>query len=104
MSLIIYAGNNNVVELTGLKNSITNAIDTGATVNVTIKDASGTEVSGDTWPKNMPHVSSGLYRVTLDYDLIIDTPSVITVVIDAIGSGGEVGHWEIPARAIVRNA
>ena len=53
MSLIIYAGNNNVVELTGLKNSITNAIDTGATVNVTIKDASGAEVSGDAWPKRV---------------------------------------------------
>jgi hypothetical protein len=44
----LYLDNSNVIELRDLKNSVTLSADTGATVQVTITDAAGAEVSGET--------------------------------------------------------
>ena len=104
MSLIIYIENNNVITLEGLTNSATDVVDTGATVTVTLKDSTGTDVVGQTWPASMSHVAAGTYRATLDSDLTLTNNRRYTAEIDAVGSGGEVGHWEICCTARVRTA
>jgi hypothetical protein len=100
----LYIGNSNVVELQTLTNSVTNVIDTGATVTVTLTDTDGTEVTGQAWPTSMPHASpDGTYRATLEDDLVlVDTKKYIAVV-DAIGTAGEVGHWEQKVIAATRD-
>jgi len=103
MSLTIWIDNNNVIEWQALTNSVTEAVDTGATMTVTIQDSSGTEVTGQTWPATMTHVSAGLYRATLDSDLVLTAGREYTAVLDVTGTGGEVGHKEIVATARVRN-
>lgn len=102
MSLTIYIDNHNVIELSGLKNSATNVIDTGATVEVTLKDENGNNVAGQTWPATMAHDSGGLYRATLDEDLDLTPLASYVAHVDATGSGGQVGHWEKAVTARTR--
>ena len=103
---ILYIDNNNVIELRSLTNGATSVVDTGATVTVTIQDTSGTEVPGQVWPATMSLVSespsTGKYRATLDYDLVLSANRKYVAVVNAVGSGGEVGHWEVPVVAKVR--
>ena len=99
MALTIFIANNNTIELAGLTNSATEVVDTAATVEVTLQDSSGVDVVGQTWPASMPHVAAGLYRATLDYDLVLTHNDSYVAVVDAVGTGGEVGHWELSARA-----
>ena len=106
---IIYLGNNHTITLAGLTNCQTGALDTGATVTVTIVDSSGTQVSSspDIWPLSMPLVSesptTATYRATLPADLVLAAKRSYVAVIDATGSGGQIGHWEYPIKAQVRS-
>lgn len=100
---VIYIDNSNVVELRSLTNSITSAVDTGATVSVTIVDSTGTAISGETWPVSMSHASSGTYRATLSSSLSLTANRAYRGVVTATGSGGEVGKWNCPIRALVRD-
>ena len=102
--MFIRIDNNNVIELQTLTNGITGAVDTGASVTVTLKDSSGTEVVGQSWPAAMNHDTGGTYRATLDDGLTLIATRSYTAIVDAVGTGGEVGHWEIPVQAITRNA
>jgi hypothetical protein len=98
----LYLDNSNVIELRDLKNSVTLSADTGATVQVTITDAAGAEVSGETWPVVMAHAASGTYRATLSDALAITANRKYLAVVEATGSGGEVGVWSCPVVADVR--
>lgn len=102
MPMTIYIDNNNVIKLLSVTNSITGAADTGATVTVTLKDSAGENVSGQTWPATMAHASGGTYRATLDADLVLQQNRKYTAHIGAIGSGGEIGHWELQLAAATR--
>jgi len=106
MTGIVYLLNNNVIELQGLTNSATSAVVVAATVTVTIKDRSGTAVTGQVWPAVMSIVAesplTGTYRATLDSDLALVASRSYIAVIDATGSGGQIGHWEYPLKAQVR--
>jgi len=94
--LTINLGSHNVVELRDLKNTVTGAIDTGATVSVTLKDSSGSVITG---PVSMTHDSAGLYRATLDHDISIVAGTTYTATVDAVGSGGEVRLWSVAVKA-----
>jgi len=101
--MFLYIDNNNVIELQDLTNSVTEVVDTGATVETTIKDSSGTAVTGQTWPAVMAHDATGTYRATLEADIALIPNRQYTAIVDAVGSGGEIGHWEIPVKSMVRN-
>ena len=64
-----YDGNTMVVQLgtpsAPLKDMITGAVQTGATVTVRVLTAAGVPVAGATWPLAMPHAGAGIYRVSL---------------------------------------
>jgi len=97
-ALILYDNNDNIIELRLLTNAITEVVDTGATVSVTLTDASGVQVSGQSWPATMSHVgdsstADGTYRATLDSDLVLSTKQGYKAIVNAVGSGGEVGQW-----------
>jgi hypothetical protein len=98
---IIYIDNNNLLTLTALTNCATGAVDTAATVTVTLKDRAGTNVTGQT---TMAHVSAGTYRVTLDSDLSLTPNREYVAHINATGTGGEIGHWELELKAMARSS
>jgi hypothetical protein len=98
----LYLDNSNVIELRSLTNSVTGVVDTGATVTVTIKDAAGTNVTGQTWPAAMSHASAGTYRATLDAAMSIEAGRRYVVIVNATGSGGEVGEWNCKVIAVDR--
>ena len=96
---ILRIGNSIVVELSGLTNSVTEAVDTGATMEVTLLDSAGAEVPGATWPMAMPHAGSGDYRATLPHTVELTDDAYYTALITATGSGGEVGDWRVNCKA-----
>jgi hypothetical protein len=103
MSVTIYTGNNaNVIEIRDVTNTVTTAVDTGATVSVTLTDKSGAEVAGATWPVNMPHVSAGLYRVTIPPPLTLVEDREYNVKVLLAGSAGEPGEINCTATATKR--
>lgn len=91
--LTLYVGNTNVIELQGLKNSVTGTTDTAATVEVTLKDGAGVEIAGQSWPASMVHDADGTYRATLEDDLSLRKGGRYFAYVTATGSGGEVGNW-----------
>ena len=93
MSNELYVGNNNVVETQALTNDVTDVVDTAATVTCTVYDGGGSEVSGESWPKAMPHDTGGTYRAILSENLGIVAGDLYTVVINVTGSSGEVAKW-----------
>ncbi len=91
--LTLWIDNNNVIELQDLTNSVTEVVDTGATVTVTLQDSSGVEVAGQSWPAAMAHDTGGTYRVTLDDDLTLIEGRTYKAIVHAVGTGSEIGHW-----------
>ena len=102
---LIYKDNENLIELDELKNSANDTFVNDATVAVTIKNAAGTTVSGETFPKTMTYVASsdGKYQAALS-DLMVLVPGQhYTAFITAI-SGALNASWEIPLRAATRTS
>lgn len=104
VSATLYPGNNNVVELKALTNSATGVADESASVGATVLDDEGNEVAGQVWPAAMTHIGDGTYRATLEADIELVVGDNYTVLVEATGSGGEAGEWQIPVKARVRNA
>ena len=100
---VLYRSNDHVLELRGLKNELTGAALNSATVTVTLVDATGAQVSGDTWPKTMSYVtsSSGNYRCTLGYALSLTEDARYTAQITANAGSGLRAYWEM--ECVARN-
>ena len=93
---VIFYGNDMVLELTDLTNEVTGVNANAATVTVSLTDANGIAVTGDTFPKVMTYVtgSNGVYRTGL-----LDTLSLIRgaryiAKISADAGAGLQGYWE----------
>jgi len=97
-------GNSNVIELRELTNSVTELVDEGASVSVTLYDWADDEVEGEVWPVLMGHDTGGLYRATLAPTLELTPNLPYYGVVVAEGSGGEIGRWRVPMRARVRTS
>lgn len=65
---IIFHGNDNLILVKGVYNNATSAYVNNATVNVTLKDANGTDLTGQTWPLVLSYIaaSNGDYQGTID--------------------------------------
>jgi hypothetical protein len=103
---IIYKDNDNLLQLSGLKNSSTDAFVNNATVTLTaIKDSAGNNVAGISWPLTMGYVaaSDGDYEVTVDKAVVISASHHYTAFIDAVASGLD-GHWELPLICKIRTS
>lgn len=100
---IIYIGNDNYVELSSLKNKATDAYINDAAVTATVKDQTGTDVTGQSWPVTMAYVSgsNGTYRGTLEDGLDLEHNDFYTTFFDVVGDG-LTGHWEVHTEAQIR--
>lgn len=92
---IIYILNDNVIELTGLQNAVDETYQNSATVTVTIKDATGTNVTGETWPLALAYVASsnGDYRANLTEALGLTDGARYTATITADAGASGLATW-----------
>lgn len=104
-AFIVLVENDNVVELFELRNPITGAFLNAATVDITITDSEGVEVTGETWPLTIPYVtgSNGIYRVILDKVLGFIAGQRYTAVINAAEAGLD-AKWTLDYLAKVRDS
>lgn len=103
---ILWIGNDNLVELQGFRAAADGAYLNGAAVTITLLDAAGEEVAGETWPKPMAYVtgSNGTYRATLASGLTLTEHANYTAVVSANGGSGKVGNWRLDVMARYRRA
>lgn len=96
MTCVVYVGNTNLIELTGLKSAAEGSYVNNADVTVTVKDKDSNEVSGQTWPATMNYVatSNGNYRGILEDDLALVDGTMYFAHIDADAGENRIGHWE----------
>lgn len=87
--LTAYLNSDNVLTLSGLIDSITSSYQNTATVEVTLTDINGNEVTGETWPLTMNYVSAsnGVYRATLVDTLSVSAGEYTATVTANIGAG-----------------
>lgn len=99
-----FIANTNVLDLIGLKDEIDGTFINDADVSVTIKDADGNEVTGQTWPATMTYVaaSDGNYRAFVSEEVEFVHRAKHTAIIDADGGENLVGHWEFVFRPLNR--
>ena len=92
---VVFFENDNLIELTSLKDEITDALISNATVTVTVEDESGTEIAGQTWPTTMTAIvgTAGGYRATLSKDIDFVSGTNYVAVIDVL-SAGTTAKWK----------
>ena len=102
----LYIGNDNIIELSSLRNVSTSpeTYINDATVTVTIYDANGDEVSGETWPLSLSYVSgsSGKYTATLADTLSLSVNKRYRIKLTADGGAGLKGEWHENVNAVRR--
>jgi hypothetical protein len=104
MSKILLRLNDNVLEILGLRNEITDAYINDATVTVTLTETDGTEIVGQSWPLSLPYVagSNGNYRVTLKDTLTLTDIDEVIATIDADGGADLKFHADDKFRVLDR--
>ena len=104
MASAVYISNDNLLEIANLRVASTGAFANSATVTVTVKDAAGSEVSGQTWPTTMDYVASsnGIYRAVLQDTMSLTESAKYTAEITATSSGSIKGFWSLPLTALKR--
>lgn len=102
--MFAYVANTNVLELIGLKSAIEDAYVNDATVSVTVKDSSGSNVSGQSWPTTMTYVtdSNGNYRAILKDVAVLQARKNYTAVVSVNAGSDRIGHWEFEFTAVTR--
>lgn len=86
----LFIDNDNLIKLSGLRDAANGIYLNGASVTVTLVDASTeAEVQGQTWPSTMEYVSSsnGDYQCTLEYDLVVSPQQLIIAKVVANAGG-----------------
>ena len=101
---VIFTSSDNIIEVRSLLNELTGANLNAATVTVTLKDSTGTNVPGDTWPKTMAYVtgSNGVYRATLGYALPLTADARYTATLVADAGAGLRRTWTM--ECVARNS
>lgn len=101
-----FVGNTNALELTGLKDEVTEAFINDAVVTATVKNAVGAEVAGQSWPLTLEYLSGsdGNYLGFLDAALELVAKAKYTAVIEADGGTDRIGHWEFPFKPTTRTS
>jgi hypothetical protein len=98
MACIVYVANTNVIELSGLKSAIEDEFIADADVTVTVKDAAGTAVDGQTWPLTLASIDGtepeGNYRGILKNTLELTAGETYYAHVDADAGADRIGHWE----------
>jgi hypothetical protein len=95
---ILYIGNNNIVDVTGLRDENSGAFVSDAHVSVALFDGAGLPVGGAQWPLDMPYLpdSNGVYRVTLPYTLELAEGGRYVARVVADAGDGLHAQWDMP--------
>lgn len=90
-------GNDTIFEVDRLKDELTGSFKNAATVTVTLVDADGAQVAGDTWPKTLDYVtgSSGVYRATLPYTLDLEENARYDAQVSVNAGAGLRAAWTV---------
>lgn len=98
MANIYYSGNDHLLDIVGLQNEAAGVYLNSATVTVTVKDSTGVEIAGETWPLSASYVSgsNGDYRATLADTLTVVAGARYVAEVDADGGVGLKGFWRFP--------
>ena len=98
-----FVANTNNLDLIGLKNAATGQFINDANVTVTVKDAAGVEVSGETWPIPMDYVvaSNGNYRGVMSHTIALLPGKTYTAEI-SVDADESIAFWAYDFRAINR--
>lgn len=99
MTCVVYVANTNLIELSGLKSVIEDEFIADADVTVTVKDAGGNEIDGQTWPTTMVSTDTtdsveGNYRGILKDTVEFVAGDTYYAHIDADAGADRIGHWE----------
>ncbi|MDG4903209.1 hypothetical protein P9279_22115 [Mesorhizobium sp. WSM4962] len=98
MTCIVYVANTNIIELVGLKSEVEDEFIADADVTVTVKDADGEEVAGQTWPLTLASIDGtepeGNYRGILKDTLELTAGQTYYAHVDADAGSDRIGHWE----------
>lgn len=102
--LTLYVGSDMLLEVEGLSDDVTGASVNNASVSVTLYDAAGSEVGGETWPKAMPYVpnTDALYRATMPDTLGLTANERYRAHVVADGGPGRCATWELDLLAKTR--
>lgn len=110
MTTTLFVLNDNLLEIVNLKDgtddsTITGTVvsDAGGSVTVTLVDADGVEVSGETWPLALSHVANGLWRATLSDTLSLTRNAFYVAQITVNAGAGKQGYWEVVCPAETRS-
>ncbi len=101
-AVIFNPDNPNVLQWGPVTNNVTGSVVTTADVDVTILNAQGSEVGGQTWPATMAHVAAGLYRVVLESDIEIVPHRPLTAHIVATVSSEPMADIRVPVKVLTR--
>jgi hypothetical protein len=100
---IVFVANDNLFVLSGVALASDGSAINDAVVVMTIKDSSGTDVTGVTWPVVMAFTGTdGQYSATIEEEAGFVDDAGYTAFVDAETPGGITGHWEVPLGAETR--
>jgi hypothetical protein len=105
MSGDLIAGNNdNLLQVLGLKNSLTGLVISDAVITANVLDSTNTLVSGVTWPLTLNYISgtSGIYRVVLPASLNLISGKFYTINITAVSLLNGTCSWSQTIKATTR--
>lgn len=103
MTDYVYINNDNRIVLEGVYNESSGSYENAATVTMILYDATGAQVSGQSWPASLSYVSAsnGNYEGTLDNLLSLTDGADYDLVVTATASG-ETGEWRMELEAAYR--
>jgi len=83
----IYIGSDNLFVVRGVKNSSNGEYINDATVELTLQDADGNDISGQTWPLTLTYIaaSNGEYQGTIENTIDVEDGQTGTAVLDIEG-------------------
>jgi len=89
-------GNDMVIEVADLINSLTSAFINDATVQATLKDDQDVEVAGQVWPISVPYSGTdGLYQVIADKAVEVLDGVGYVLFVTASAPGGLDAEWQV---------
>lgn len=100
---VLWLNNSHVVQLSGLRNGLSDEFANAATVVATLKNSNGAEVAGQAWPVTLAYVanSNGNYNVVLPPNLNLKKSVRYQLSISAT-SNGLTANWTQYIQAKVR--
>jgi hypothetical protein len=101
---VLFIGNDQSIELTGLQDAISEAYINDASVTATVKTKEGVAVTGQSWPLTLAYVaaSDGNYRGNLEDGLELIEATMYVIEVTADCGGDVIGFWRFNRQAVYR--